>query len=382
MNEFLKSNLRLPPLIGIWSFSRLAIVVALFLLQGCDMAEKFIHSTADVSPAKRTIEQQFAPTGFSPDSQKLYLEYLGSDQKVKIGWMDLSTKQVNIFVPLDTPDSLASPSSSSDGKQLAIVIKEAASNFEKSQIGVLDLEKNVYRAITTSDSYKQFPSFSRDGKKIIYAQANRRRESGKTLFSRWDIYEVDVNTGTERRLTEFCFFAVSPPFYLEDGERFVFSGEYPACNYPARASKDYLAYSKKYKGNDIFMRRVGEESPLEPLFQNGEYASSAFLTRNGKIFFQSITNEMDGIKGNYNFDIFEYESGVIRRLTNLKTYLSGLVVSPAGDLATYSSDEKRNNHARHWLMKIKEGSHSPLDIGDSKLFSIINVANQARGENK
>jgi len=360
----------------------LLTVIIFFLLQGCDMEGQFIYSAADVPPAKRPIDPQFAPRGFSPDSQKLYLEYLDADQKVKIGWMDLSTKQVSLFVPLDTPDSFASPSSSSDGKQLAIVIKAAASDFEKSQIGVLDLEKNVYRAITTSDSFKQFPSFSRDGKKIIYAQANRRRESGKTRFSRWDIYEVDVNTGIERRLTDFCFFAVSPPFYLEDGERFVFSGGPPFCNYPSRSNPDYKAYNKKYKGNDIFMCRVGEESPLEPLFQNGEDSSSAFLTRNGKIFFQSRTNEMDGIKGNYNFDIFEYENGVIRRLTNLKTYLWGFVVSPRGDLVAYSSDEKRNRKTKHWMMKVKEGTHSPLNIGDSRLFKVINVANQPRGENK
>lgn len=353
--------------VGIWSFSRIAIIAAVFLLQGCDMEDQ--------------LEQQFAVTGFSPDSQKLYLEYLDAERKVKIGWMDLPTKQVSLFMPLDTPDSFGSPSSSSDGKQLAIVIKAAASNFEKSQIGVLDLEKNVYRTITTSDSYKQFPSFSRDGKKIIYAQANRRRESGKTRFSKWDIYETDVNTGIERRLTNFCFFAVSQPFYLDDGERFVFSGEYPSCNYPSGTNPDHRAYEKRYQGNDIFMRSVSKESPLEPLFQNGKYASAAFLTRDGKIFFKSITNEMDGIKGgNYNFDIFEYENGVIKRLTDLKTYLSGLVVSPKGDLVAYSSDEKRDRNTEYWIINIKDGSHSPLTIVDSKLFKVINVASQPRGE--
>lgn len=323
-------------------------------------------------------KEKFAVTGFSPDSKKLYLEFVDTSHHLRIGWMDLATKQVSLFAPQNTQDELASPSSSADGRQLAIVIKAAANNYEKSQIGVLDLENNTYRAITKSDSYKQFPSFSQDGRKIIYAQPAYRRESGKTRFSDWDIYETDVATGIERRLTDFCFFAVSHPFYLEDGKRFVFSGEYPSCNYPSRNDSDYLAYEKKFQGNNIFMRRIGSEgSPLEPLFQNGKYARSPFVTQNGKIFFVSRTNEMDGIKCcNYNFDIFMYEGGAIKRLTNLKTYLSGLTVSPNGDLATYISDPLRNRGRENWMMDVESGTHRKISLGDSKSFQIVNVANQ------
>lgn len=324
------------------------------------------------------VKEQFAVMGFSPDSKKLYLEFVDTSRHLRIGWMDLVTKQVTLFAPQNTQDELASPSSSADGRQLAIVIKAAASNYDKSQIGVLDLESNTYRAITKSDSYKQFPSFSQDGKKIIYAQPARRRESGKTKFSEWDIYETDVATGVERRLTDFCFFAVSQPFYLEDGEKFVFSGEYPSCNYPSRNDSDYLAYEKRYQGNDIFMRRIESEgSPLEPLLQNGKYASEAFMTRNGTIFFVSRTNEMDGIEmGKYNFDIFVYKEDAIKRLTNLKTYLSGLVVSPRGDWATYTSDPSRNRSRENWMMDVNNGIHSRINFGDSKSFQVVNVINQ------
>jgi len=59
-----------------------------------------------------------------------------------------------------------------------------------------------------------------------------------------------------------------------------------------------------------------------------------------------------------------------------------LVVSPSGDLAAYSSDEQRDNNAKYWVMKIQDGTHSQLNISDSKLFKVINVANQPRGEKK
>jgi Tol biopolymer transport system component len=366
----MKNIPRLPPLI-----LKLAplIFILVFLLWFSGYLKMPFTSIADTS-----AKEQFAVMGFSPDSKKLYLEFVDTSHHLRVGWMDLATKQVSLFAPQNTQDELASPSSSADGRQLAIVIKAAASNYEKSQIGVLDLESNTYRAITKSDSYKQFPSFSQDGKKIIYAQPDHKRESGKTRFAGWDIYETDVATGIERRLTDFCFFAVSPPFYLEGGERFVFSGEYPSCNYPSRANPDHFAYEKKYQGNGIFMRRVsGEESPLEPIFQNGKYSDAPFVTQDGKIFFISRTNEIDGIKGGkYNFDIFKYEGGAIKRLTNLKTYLTGLTVSPNGDLATYISDPLRNRGRESWMMDVKNGTYSKISLGDFKSFQVVNVINQ------
>jgi len=344
---------------------------------------KIPFSTIADAPAK----EQFYVSGFSPDSKKLYLEFADTARNVRIGWMDLPTQKVSLFAPKDTQNQLASPRSSADGKQLAIVIKEEVNNFETSQIGMLDLDSNTYRAITKSNTYKQFPSFSQDGKKIIYAQSNRIRESGKTRFSDWDIYETEVKTGIERRLTSFCFFAVSDPFYLNEGEKFVFSGEPSFCNYPVKGRvqddpdnrRNYLA---QYQGNIIFMMS-GVETKLKPFLMNGVDSHGSFLTRDGKIFFVSRTNEIDGIKCcNYNYDIFVYEDGFVKRLTNLKTALSGLVVSPRGDLAAYISDPLRNRSREFWMMDVKKGTHSQINFGNSKLFQVINLVNQLNGEHK
>lgn len=333
-----------------------------------------------ITREKAPTKEQFSVTGFSPDSQKIYFEFSDVSGEVKIGWMDLSTRKVNFLVPKDTKNKFAAPSSSADGKRLAIVSKEASNNFETSQIGILNLENKFYRVITNSNTYKQFPAFSEDGKKIIYAQANWIRGGGKTKFSAWDIYETDVRTGSERRLTEFCFFAVSNPFYLRGGKKFVFSGEYPSCNYPSRASSgEYDLYAKKYRENTIFMRSIGKESPLEPLFENGVSSNAASLSQDGKIFFVSRTNEIDGITGsNYNYDIFVYENAVIKRLTNLKTLLSGLVVSPRGDVLSYNSDELRNHDTRHWMMNIRKGTHSPIDLSNSKTFQMTSVIREKK----
>src|SRR6267154_3390151 len=209
----------MPRIVDILGLAMLIGVVWFFIALGSGNV-RMPYSTEPTSHP----QEQFAMSGFSPDSKKLYLEFADITGKDRVGWMDMATRKVNLFDPQGTQNQLFAASSSADGKQLAIVIKEAEHNFESSQIGILDLQSKTYRAITHGYSYRQFPSFSRDGKKIIYAIPNHLRASGQTQFAGWDIYEVDVNTGVERQLTNFCFFAVTNPFYVGDGNKLVFSG--------------------------------------------------------------------------------------------------------------------------------------------------------------
>jgi WD40-like Beta Propeller Repeat len=188
------------------------IILSFILFIGAVMEGK-VKSTPFPNPAP---EEKFGVISFSPDSQKLYLEFADLTGKVRSGWMDLSTRKVSLFEPQDTKDQLYAPSSSADGKQLAIVIKDAAHNFESSQIGILDLQSMTYRTITHGYGYRQFPSFSQDGKKIIYGKANLVTKDEHQIAIGWDINEADVNTGVERPLTNYCFFAITDPFYMAD----------------------------------------------------------------------------------------------------------------------------------------------------------------------
>lgn len=344
------------------------------------------------------IKERIHLSDFSPDGNKLYLDYCDATRHCNIGQYDLKTKKTSLFVPQGTQDAIASPSSSDDGKQLAMVIKEVSNNYETSQIGILDLGNNTYRAVTQSPTFKEWPSFSHDGKKIIYAQANRKRESGKTRHSEWDIYEMVIATGVERRLTDFCFFIVDRPQYLEDNKRFVFSGEAPGCNYPKPSRpgsrenytlEDYETtqqgradYKKLYQDNTIFMM-TDAETTLKPMFMNGPDSHGSVLSRDGKIFFISRTNEMDNSKeSNYNFDLFTYEKGKIHRLTNLKTYLSDYAISAHGERVVYLSDEQRNHNDVLWIMDVAAGTHSNINLGEHNSFTVTNIINQPKGAQK
>ena len=204
---------------------------------------------------------------FSPDNSQLFVDYCDAE-RCRVAAVALRTGAITLFTPKNLSHELNSPSLSYDGRQLAVVITDPTSAPATSQIGILDLQKKRYRVVTRSPTFKEFPSFAPDGTKIIFAQSNRERREGKTRFSKWDIYEVDIRTGTERRLTDFCFFLVGRPQYLPDGKTFLFSGE-PTCNYPSRGSPDsHIEYRKRYQDNTIF-RMVGGETTLEPLLVRG-----------------------------------------------------------------------------------------------------------------
>lgn len=373
--------------------NRTLLIIAVIFLGILVLQNRDYFSPELKGAAVTATKEKIQVSDFSPDGKRLYLDYCDSLNNCQIGWVDLSSNKVSLFEMKNTKDIVSSPSSSADSRQLAIVIKEAANNYETSQIGLLDLEKNTYRPVTHSSTFKEWPAFSIDGKKIIYAQAGRVRKSGKTRFSGWDVYETDLATGIERRLTEFCFFLIDRPRYLNDNKRFVFSGESPACNFPrpntthhddSYSYRDYKVtqegkeiYRKLYEANTIFMM-TGNDIDIKPVVMNGEQSGGAIVSGDGKkIFFISITNKIDNSNDfNFHYDVFVVEDGTVRRLTNLKTLITGLAVSFHGDQVAYQSDPKMNHNSAIWIMDTVAKTHQRIDLGSRSSFFVIDIANQ------
>lgn len=350
-------------------FRNLRLVTVLWAIALAHISSLPMSWAADAPPVRK-----IRLWAFSPDNSQLFVDYCDAD-RCRVAAVALRTGAITLFTPTKSSYELNSPSLSYDGTQLASVITDPKSMPATSQIGILNLQKRRYRIVTSSPTFKEFPSMSADNTKIIFAQANRERRAGRTRFSKWDIYEVDVRTGTERRLTEFCFFLVGRPQYLSDGKTFVFSGD-PTCNYPNRGSADsHREYRKRYQDNTIF-RMVGGETTLEPLLVRGAYSSGPRVSKDGKkIVFVSRTNDLDGLRGNYNYDLFIRTSDVTKRLTNLKTVIRGIAFSGDGQLVAYESDEARNGNGKLWLLDLKTDTHRPLNLNERMIGSVeINEA--------
>lgn len=320
---------------------------------------------------------KFDVIDFSADNKLLYFKRTTASGLVNVGWVNLKTGKPTLITINDSFDKVSTVSPSRDGMYLvANIYQYSGAGYKKSQIGIIDVSKKTYRFVTSDDSTKSSPSFSLDGKKIVYAKAGIVRDAGATRNTKWDLYEMDVHNASERKLTDFCFYQVSRARYFDNDRKIVYSGEGPLC------AKDETieSYDRKYEGNDIFVFEreaifPNKSHPLVPAFTNGKYSSNPTPLEDGSIVFSSRTNEMDGIKGEkYNFDIFVYRGGRIARLTNLKTYLTGLAASNDGSLIAYGSDVDRNGKPTIWLFNVKNNQHENIKFRGSMDFEEFQIS--------
>lgn len=183
------------------------------------------------------------------------------------------------------------------------------------------------------------PSFSHDGKRIIFKRSGVKRTKpaqfgDPMLSSRWDIYEIEIETSKEHRLTNYEFYLISQPFYLPDGKRFIFSANLSINASPIESgieSKTRDKYWDKYKWNTIFIMD-GEKKDLAPVLKNGRHSDEPKLVQDGVIVFRSDVTDVDGIArtGTIYYDLFIYRAGRITRLVKAPMRILSISLSPDG----------------------------------------------------
>ena len=114
------------------------------------------------------------------------------------------------------------------------------------QIAVMDADGKNYRKVTTGPGAKLYPTFSHNGKKILYACAARIREKGRTPAAQYDAWEVNLETGEQTQLTFFQYYYMSNLTYYPDDERFIYYGENPSV------------FEGAYANQSAFRDKLGE----------------------------------------------------------------------------------------------------------------------------
>lgn len=275
--------------------------------------------------------KRFRLGGFSPDGGKLVLSYCTDLPRCKFGYLDLRSQVFSELVPQDQ-DQIWSPGGfSPDGAQIVISVRRKSENERFAQLAIFDLGTKNLTELTNTPSYKSSPSFSHDGKKIIFAQSNRERESGKTRFSDWDIYELGRDGKNERRLTAFKFYAVTPPAYFRDDQRFIFSGEGPHGYVSPSGETGYKPYKAQFRDNEIFVLPSSGEQRLVPFLTNGEMSSLPVISADGaKIVYTARTDKLDGVRTRFTYDLFLFDGKEHKRLTRLDSLISDTILSADG----------------------------------------------------
>lgn len=306
---------------------------------------------------------------FSLNSRILLFNFC-KDSKCDLIAYSLDNKSFTQIVPVDGMYHFGSAGFGGSETQLVSMLRYRKGEFTSyPQVALIDLNTNTYRKLTNDPSHKYAPNFSYDGRKVAYVQSHGQRTwaNGDPRANKWDIHVLEVASGTESKVTNFCFYGVSKPFFAPDNDDLIFSGDGPMCNYPMPnqppGTKDYEQYRERF-GEDNIVRMGPQQKSLEPWFQTkGKHSSGPQVARNGDVLFTSRTNIMDGIKkGYYNYDLFLKHGDTIHRLTQLNTAMDGIALSPNSHYAAYISDPERNRNRTLWLMNIETKEREEISL--------------------
>jgi Tol biopolymer transport system component len=303
----------------------------------------------------------------SNDNRNIIFGYChGKENKCELVTYEIATQKIYRFnptgnkihgSPVFSPDSqkIAFASNKYDYDNESNIYSANADGRNARQLTNTKITEKISNSKDVDLRFDVMPSFSPDGNRVIFMRATVRHERafpmrGKML-SHWDVYEIDIKTGVERRLTDYAFYAMSKPSYLPDGKRFIFSAAGPK-NVPGQALFKADEYKKRYKDNHIFIMD-GEKNILQPAIINGWYSSDPSVSQDGTILFSSVTNEMDGLpKEPYNYDLFIYKKGKIKRITKLEAHMAESFISFDGFYAIFLADvnKPRNMWVTLWIL--------------------------------
>lgn len=255
---------------------------------------------------------------------------------------------------------------------------------------VMDPDGKSIWIIPNSSDAKQYPTFSHSGDKIICAKFICSEINGKKKMEGWDIFEVDIHTGSETRLTWFNFFTLlSPPFEFPDGKTIVLS----AYGVPG------LPHELDSKDNSYMVKKGDKQRPYpfiipdrrSPLLDDTNNTRIPLVSSDGKrIFFKGNALKPRKLKWQLRTygdgdQFFEYTSdGKHRRVTYLPISLIWSAdLSPDGKYlaVVHALVSDGRECKRIAICSIKDGSYKIINLPEQP-SRIINQPTRQEIENK
>ncbi len=302
----------------------------LFVIGVCSCV-LFMHAIFSLAGCKESTDSKIEYINyisFSHDSNKILFDRRKGEGPYLINVFDLGKGELAAYQP-PPGERWSMARYSYDGEQIVFVIypiREHHLELDKMQLAIMRPDGKNVRRITNTNGPKIYPSFSHSGKKIIYVKAGEVRKSGRTPAADYDIYEIDIKTGNETRLTRFKFFELHSPSYFLDDKSFIFSADYPSLDLGDLRRE----LRSKYQYNIIYKMQGGEQT-LKPYFKFSAYSSRPMLSADGeRLCFRSrgdpVTNG-----GFTQFYLFSAD-GNHRRITNMVGWsVLSSSISPDGE---------------------------------------------------
>jgi hypothetical protein len=310
--------------IVLWSAASLLAIAVLFLV----FMQAITGMSTPLSRGGGNVSQWCQPgsskriesPSFSADGSKFVLTLRGS---CKIGVYTIDTESVVYLTPPKDSAVFGATFDSRSSTIAFILAKQIGPDAIDYQLAISQIDGSGLRVLTSTDTQKRFPAYSFDGTKVVFEGKERCRNSPGEYCGA-DIYEYDFLSNTEKRISHLQAGQIGTAHFLPGNNKLVtpiYGNVYPDG---VTAVPVETKYGKEY---EVFIVDAGNATSYEQLALETPTASSPKPLPSGEIAFVSRVNEYENAKGSYIYDLFLWNKGASRRLTQSNRFISGYAIT-------------------------------------------------------
>jgi Tol biopolymer transport system component len=203
------------------------------------------------------------------------------------------------------------------------------------------------RQITDGEYYDLMPSFSHDGKSLVFTRAHRHRpySFGGYTWDQYDLYTLNLDGSHLRRITNRNYNQASSPSFSLDGKVVLFG-----------------AYLGQENGFQVCTVTLEEGAVPKAITQGSSHSSPTYSPDGLEIIY--VSDSM--IPYEYEVHKMNADGSNARQLTENHSYNLRPRYSPDSRHILFMSDPRREQRFDLWEMDA-DGAHPHL-VADSRLF--------------
>ena len=306
---------------------------------------------------------------FSPDGTKVVLNYrpmVDNEEGITyIGILEIATGKLQLIRPSQEYKMWYDGSFSPDGKEMVFSYTLREKVEENVGLGILNLNTLGFRVILKSNRGRQNTSFSPDGKHLIYFKVEyAQTKNGKMNYIGKDVYDMDLETQQENRLTNLHFFGgKAAPRYFPDGEKYIFAAEYPTTDLYYSSTRHHELY--KENNTYVFNRNVLQVEAI-PAIIHKEHSRFADISQDGKKILCIAMSDLHKYNHSkkYNYELFMYENAQMHQLTDLQWKIIDAALSPDGREAVFVADTtpSRGSEQKIYLYNLNTNTTTHIEL--------------------
>lgn len=250
----------------------------------------------------------FDGPSFSADGLKFAFTLRDS---CKVGIYDIGTESVVLLTP---PKDSAVPDATFDPRsnRIAFILaKQAGFDAIDFQLAMSQADGSGMKVLTSSDTRKNKPAFSFDGKKIIFEEGERCKGSPGDYCGIY-INEFDLESNEEKRIANPQATYVGPAYFLPGNSKFV---TWILGYRPQQGQTAVPDQGSPTRDGEIFIVDTSGDANYERLLLDMPAAHRPKPLPSGEIAFSARVSEENNGKSSTFDEVFLWRNGSTRRLT-------------------------------------------------------------------